>query len=429
MSQSAIVARELGKRFYRRGSRPNTLKDLVLSRFGRQGTTAFWGLRDVSFSITPGRTVGVVGPNGAGKSTLLRLLGGVGRPDSGTVETRGRIGALLDLGAGLEPELTGRENVFLGGIIAGMTRREVARRFDAIVQFAELEAFIDSPLRTYSTGMQMRLAFAVAAHIDPQILLIDEVLAVGDIAFQRKCLERIAQFKQQGCTIVLVSHEPGQISSLCDEVIWLRGGQVAAHGPTTQVLDAYIASMATVTRDLTPQSIADVKLASGAMLRIGENRFGSQEIQIVDVQLLNTLGAPTRAISGSAGLMVEVAFRARQPIESPIVGVSINRADGTVCFDTSTADADLRLPSVQSEGCIRLHIERLDLVGGTYYVNVGLYERNWAHAYDYHWQSYPLEVIAPPGGKGSLYPPHRWDLQPAHTPAAGDLRVDLIATE
>ncbi|NJM07718.1 ABC transporter ATP-binding protein [Candidatus Gracilibacteria bacterium] len=360
---------------------------------------------------------------------MLRLVGGVGRPDRGSVVTQGRIGALLDLGAGLEPELTGRENIYIGGIIAGMTRAEVAQRFDAIVQFAELEAFIDSPLRTYSTGMQMRLAFAVAAHIDPQILLIDEVLAVGDLAFQRKCLERIAQFKQQGCTILLVSHDPGQIRGLCDEVIWLRGGKVAAHGPTMQVLDAYVASMESATRSVTPQDDTEIKATNGARLRIGENRFGSQDIQIIDVQLLNATGTATHTIAGGAGLTIEITYRALHTVDTPIVGVSISRADGSICFDTSTAEADLRLPMLQNEGCIRLHIDRLDLVGGEYYVNVGFYERNWAYAYDYHWHVYPLEMLAPSGGKGSFYPPHRWDFRSRSTTTAREGRSNLIGTE
>jgi lipopolysaccharide transport system ATP-binding protein len=427
MAAPAIEVRNLGKRFYRQNARATTLKDFVLNRFGKHGATAFWGLRDVTFSIAPGRTVGVVGPNGAGKSTLLRLIGGVGRPDLGTVQTHGRIGALLDLGAGLEPELTGSENVYIGGIIAGMTRAEVTRRFDDIVRFAELEAFIDSPLRTYSTGMQMRLAFAVAAHIDPQILLIDEVLAVGDIAFQRKCLERIAQFKQQGCTILLVSHEPGQINSLCDEVIWLRGGQVVAHGPTEQVVEAYVASMEATTRDLTPQSTAEVTLPSGVTLRMGENRFGSQDMQIVGVRLLNTRGAATHTIGGGEALTVAIDYRASHPIERPICGVSISRNDGTICFDTSTDGVDLPLMSTQRAGTIQLHIERLDLVGGTYFVNVGLYEHSWAYAYDYHWHGYPLEVQAPRVEKALLYPPHRWNLQADDS--ATIVQAALIGTE
>src|SRR5438132_13144083 len=215
---NAIIVQNLSKQFRRYHSdRPWTLQEAFLQGLRRMKPAEyFWALHEVSFSIAYGRMVGVIGPNGAGKSTLLRLIGGVGRPDKGTIRVHGQIGALLDLGTGFHPELTGRENVFVSGVIAGLTRREVAQRFDSIVAFAELQQSIDSPLRTYSSGMQMRLAFAVAIHTEPEILLIDEVLAVGDLAFQRKCLQRIAQFKAEGCTILLVSHDATLIQQLCD---------------------------------------------------------------------------------------------------------------------------------------------------------------------------------------------------------------------
>jgi lipopolysaccharide transport system ATP-binding protein len=186
---------------------------------------------------------GVIGANGAGKSTLLRLVGGVGRPDEGRIEVRGRLGALLDLGAGFHTELTGRENVYISGVISGLTRAEIRRQFDSIIDFAELDDFVDSPLRTYSSGMIMRLAFAVAAHIEPEILLIDEVLSVGDLAFQEKCLRRIAGFKAQGCTILLVSHNLAEVQRLCDEVLWLSAGELVAHGSAAAVTADYANAM------------------------------------------------------------------------------------------------------------------------------------------------------------------------------------------
>lgn len=199
----------------------------------------FWALRHITFAAPAGHTIGLIGDNGAGKTTLLRLIGGVGKPDEGVISIKGRIGALLDLSAGFHPELTGRENVFIGGVIGGLTRRQVEKRFDDIVAFAEFEEFIDSPLRTYSNGMKMRLAFAVATHIEPDILLIDEVLAVGDRAFQQKCLDRIKQFKNEGCTILLVSHEMALIEKLCDEVILLKSGRIASRGPAGDVVRQY----------------------------------------------------------------------------------------------------------------------------------------------------------------------------------------------
>ena len=202
----------------------------------------FWALRDVSFTLARGRMLGVVGHNGAGKSTLLRIIGGVVRPSQGTVQTDGRISS-LSLGTGFHRDLTGRENIFVSGIIAGLARREVKEQYESIVAFSELQGFVDSPLRTYSSGMQMRLAFAVAVHVEPEILLIDEVLSVGDLSFQRKCIERITQFKARGCTMVVVAHEATTIRELCDEALWLRSGQLAAHGPVDVVLEQYVDEM------------------------------------------------------------------------------------------------------------------------------------------------------------------------------------------
>ncbi len=409
--QDAIVVDGLSKRFRRHGTQPaRTLKDLLLGRNMRR-SEYFWGLRDVSFSVAQGRTVGFIGPNGAGKSTLMRLVGGVGLPNSGKVRTVGRIGALLDLGSGLHHDLTGRENIFVGGIIAGMTRAEVARRFDAIVDFAELEAFIDSPLRTYSTGMQMRLAFAVAAHIDPQILLIDEVLAVGDLAFKQKCLERIKKFKAQGCTIVLVSHESSQVRQLCDEVIWLRNGTVNAHGPTELVLNQYITEMQDETRRRTPTQAPTMRLPMGTELRLNQNRFGSLETQIEAVQLLSRRGYEVIEIDSGDALQVVIAYNALQAVEAPIASVSISRPDGSICYDTNTAMAGQTLPTGAGPGQTVLQIERLDLAGGEYFVNVGLHERNWAYTYDYHWHTYPLRIVGGPGGEGVLCPPQQWSLE------------------
>ncbi len=238
---SAVVVQNLGKQFQRyRSDRPVTLQEAFMRGLHRmRPLDRFWALRDVSFSVAPGRAVGIIGRNGAGKSTLLRLIGGVGRPDAGRVEIYGRVGALLDLGVGFHHDLTGRENIFISGVISGLTRREVARRFDSIVAFSELEEFIDSPLRTYSSGMQLRLAFAVATHTDAEILLIDEVLAVGDLEFQSKCLKRIAQFRADGCTIALISHDLAQIRQFCDEALWFEAGRLVGRGSPDAVIDQY----------------------------------------------------------------------------------------------------------------------------------------------------------------------------------------------
>jgi lipopolysaccharide transport system ATP-binding protein len=408
----AIVVRNLSKSFRRyHADRPRTLKEALLHGLRRvRPTDRFLALRDVSFSLAPGRMLGVIGPNGAGKSTLLRLIGGVGRPDEGEITIHGRIGALLDLGAGFHPDLTGRENVFVNGVIAGLTRHQVARRLDSIVAFAELEEFIDHPLRTYSTGMQMRLGFAVAVHTDPEVLLIDEILAVGDLAFQRKCLERIARFKAEGCAIVLVSHDASSIQQLCDEALWLRRGQLVACGPTDVVVGQYVAEMSAETSRRTPATQVVARTPAGMELRLNENRFGSMEMEIVAVHLLGPGDLPVTQLDSGDPLRVEIEYLAPEPIQAPIFGVTISREDGFVCYDTSTDAAGVRLPTVHGPGQIIFHVERLDLIGEKYYVDVGVYEREWTYAYDYHWHVYPLLVRSSGGEKGILRPPHRWEM-------------------
>jgi lipopolysaccharide transport system ATP-binding protein len=236
-----IVVDGLSKRFRRwHPNQAMTMQEVVQRGFRWRRRDYFWALANVSFRVNSGRMVGIMGFNGAGKSTLLRLVAGVGDPTSGKVEVRGRVGAILDLGVGFHPELTGRENVFVSGVSSGLTRREVAARFDSIVGFAELEGFLDFPLRTYSTGMHLRLAFAVASHIEPEVLLIDEVLAVGDLAFQRKCMDRLASFKTNGCTGLIVSHGPEAVLALCDDVIWLDHGRIVAFGPAQDVVAQYV---------------------------------------------------------------------------------------------------------------------------------------------------------------------------------------------
>ncbi len=415
MSEDAILVEGLSKKFYRYHSgRPWTFQEMFLRGADwRRKRHEFWALQNISFRLAPGRTAGVIGRNGAGKSTLLRLVGGVGKADRGRIETRGRIGALIDLGAGFHPDLSGRENVFINGVISGLTRKEVAKNFDSIVAFAELEEFIDSPLRIYSTGMQMRLAFAIAAHIQPAILLIDEILAVGDYAFQNKCLERITQFKAQGCTILLVSHNTDLVRRFCDEVLWLEAGALKAYGEAEQVVGQYLAEMGARTRHLTPETSSVQTASTGAELKLNENRFGSLEIEIEAVNLYNMTGEAIQELESGKGLRIEIVYNAPQPIAAPIFGVTITRSDGLVCWESSTQSALLPVSQLHGKGKVILHLDRLDLIEGQYFVDVGIYQHEWEYAYDYHWHVYLLSIHSAQGQKGILSPPHHWEFMVA----------------
>jgi lipopolysaccharide transport system ATP-binding protein len=372
----------------------------------------FWALRHLSFQLPRGAMLGVVGANGAGKSTLLHLLGRVMQPNEGMVQIGGRMGALFDLSTGFHPELTGRENVMVSGVIAGLTRREVLNRFDEMVQFAELESAIDQPMRTYSTGMQMRLGFAVATFTDPDILLVDEALAVGDLAFRNKCLARITEFRKRGVTIVLVSHDTALVQDFCDEVLWLRGGEQAAYGQAGAVITSYVNAMKSETRERTPRNVAPRQTANGIELRANENRWGSFEMEITSVKLRDDAGDITQVIDSGHSVHVEISFHAPSPVAAPIFGVTIRRKDsGTVVLDTSTEAAGLTLETVHGRGQIDLVIQRLDLEGGSYWVDVGVYRGDWSYAYDYHWNVYEMRVHSAYEGKGVLRPPLCWQLR------------------
>jgi lipopolysaccharide transport system ATP-binding protein len=242
LMRDAIIVENLGKRYSRRNSnRPRTIHEAVTRGLrGLRPKEHFWALRELSFRVRRGSMLGVIGRNGAGKSTLLRMLGAVDIPNEGSVKTSGRVGALLTLGAGFHPDLTGRENVFISGVVHGLTRSEVQKRFDAIVEFSEIKDFIDDPVRIYSSGMQMRLRFAVAIHMEPEVLLIDEVLSVGDASFECKCRDRIDRFRSAGCTVVLISHGLDQVREMCDEAIWLESGRLAEQGAPNRVIDRYL---------------------------------------------------------------------------------------------------------------------------------------------------------------------------------------------
>lgn len=410
--QYAITVQELSKHFHRHHSdRPNTLKESFLQGFQRnKAANQFWALRNVSFNVAPGRMLGIIGRNGAGKSTLLRLISGLGRPTAGSIAVNGRVGALLELGAGFHPDLTGRENVIINGVVAGLTLEQVDQLMDKIVSFAELQRFMSDPLRTYSTGMQMRLAFSIAIHAAPKILLVDEVLAVGDMSFQRKCLERIADFKDKGGAIILVSHDPYQVRQLCDEVLWLRAGELVAHGEPEVVTGQYIAEMSAETRKRTPTTLPNLRTPTGNILQVNKNRFGSLEVEITGVCLLDADNHPVSDLKSGDSLKIEIEYSAAQPIYNPIFGVSISQNTGQVCFDVTSNAEQLTVPVIEGQGRVTLQIERLDLNRGSYYVDVGIYERNWEYAYDYHWHVYSLQLETHEHVKGILHPPYFWTI-------------------
>ncbi|ODP36477.1 ABC transporter ATP-binding protein [Sphingomonas turrisvirgatae] len=410
---SAIVVRGLGKTYRARDrGRPTSLKGRILSGYRAPKREPFWALRNISFSIPRGRAVGVIGLNGAGKSTLLRLIGGVGTPDEGSIKVNGRIGALLDIGAGLTEDLTGRENLFLLGVISGMLRSEIKAKFDDIVEFAELADFIEQPVRTYSTGMRMRLAFAVAVHMSPDVLLIDEALAVGDQAFQRKCLKRVSEIRETGCTIFLVSHDEAQIEALCDDVVLLDHGQLVAYGPLSETMAIYTASVDAKVAEVEARDARLPPKVVEAVLEAEVNRFGSGEMAIELVTLTDSEGNGTDTLVAGQGLNVSFRYDPRELDVAPIALIGIYGPDDTALFETHSDRAGLTLTPGGGPNAVTLEIARLDLAPGAYRLTLGLFAPDWHTVYDYHAEAYPLQIVAAneaaAPSKGFLNPPNAW---------------------
>jgi lipopolysaccharide transport system ATP-binding protein len=416
-----IEASNVTKTFRRhRPDRPHTFQEVLARGFkGIRSTERFWALRDVSFTVAPGRAVGIIGTNGSGKSTLLRLVGGVGKVDLGSVKVAGRIGALLDLGSGFHPDLTGRENAILNGVLNGLTRREVLRRLDDIVAFAEVEQFIDNPMRTYSSGMQMRLAFATAVHTNPDVLLTDEVLSVGDAAFQRKCLARIEQFKADGCSILLVSHDLTVVESLCDEALWLHAGRLMAHGSVPEVIRAYEAHLG---HSVEPAPVAEtntsIHVVPSSVPPVPAERRGaipgatqcvSADLTISSVGLTDIDGHPLEELRSGQPLRVVIDFQVPASMPASVFRVRVVREDGLVCYDLSTEESGINCSTRVGVGQVALVLDRVDLNTGRYCVDVWTYTRGETRRNERHLSAGSLVVVGDGAHEAVLNVPHRWE--------------------
>ena len=365
--------------------------DLLLGRPARQ---LFWALKDVSFSVASGSALGIIGENGAGKSTLLQLLAGILRPTAGALDVRGRVGALMELGAGFTPEFTGRENLRMAGAILGLPDRDLRRRLPEIIEFAELGEFIDLPVRTYSSGMYVRLAFSLATSVDPDILIIDEVLAVGDQYFQKKCVDRIQAFRRAGKTIVFCSHSLYFVKELCDQCLWLREGQVAAYGETPQVEDAYASY---VRRRLAPpEGATPIDSHPDSPAWITEVRLGGKD------------GEPKRHFVTGEAMEIRVCFLTAIPDLPVHVMVHIVRNDNVECFATSTHFSKTEPTRRGPRGAIALRFPALPLLSGTYQVSVGLLDEHGLHPHDLRWHYCEFAVNNPGRESGFCHIEHAW---------------------
>jgi ABC-type polysaccharide/polyol phosphate transport system ATPase subunit len=363
----------------------------------------------VSFQVPAGRTVGVIGRNGSGKSTLLKLLAGIGRPTSGQIDVRGRVSALIELGAGFHPEISGRENVYINGMMLGLTKREVASRFDDIVAFAELDDFIDAPVKTYSSGMYMRLGFSVAIHVDPDVLLVDEVLAVGDESFTHKCLDRFAELRRRRKTIVLVTHTLDLVTRLCDDALWLDGGRLRAQGDPKRVVDAYLLDVA-ARENHAPAAPLRPERSDGPpqdMTTAAEGRWGSREAEITAVDVRNSRGEPAQVFQSGDAVEIVLAVQAVKPVVDPVFGIAIYSADGVCCYGTNTHIEGARSGELSGTGRVVFTIPALDLGAGSYRLDVAVHREDGV-PYDYHRLLYSFRVTSPMKDVGLFRPKHAW---------------------
>ena len=365
MSDIAIQVEGVGKRFRLRSSGGRTLKSMVMDMIHAPGSERdLWALKDVNFTVERGSTLGLIGANGAGKSTLLSVLAGTMIPTEGKIKTTGVISSLLELGAGFHPDLTGRENVFLAGAIMGLTREQMTRRFDAIVNFADIGTFIDQPVKHYSSGMYVRLGFAVAVEVDPDILLVDEVLAVGDASFQRKCLRRMAEFREQNKTMLIISHDLGTIQSVSDQILFLDHGRVLGHGDPGKVVGQY----ETFWRN---QASAE-----------RSREWGTREVVLTGAEFSDESGDATTKFKWDHTLKVKLGYEVKTPVGASIFGFGISDEAGRLVHGSNTEIAAMSIPGLSGSGFVELEIPHLNLARGTYFFSFSVHSAD--HKVNYH---------------------------------------------
>jgi len=401
--KSAVTFEHVSKHFRIEPERPRSLQERFMRTLRRRPHQIedVWVLRDVSFSLPAGSSLGVVGQNGAGKSSLLKLCARVIDPTSGVVRTHGRVSALLELGVGFHPELTGRENVFLYGSLVGIPRTVMQQRFDAIVAFSEIERFIDMPVKVYSSGMYLRLAFAVAMYVEADVLLIDEVFAVGDASFQQKCIERIRAMQSNGVTTMFVSHNAEMVRQMCEQALWIEDGRMVAFEAADHVVTAYMEQLACARAQDNWQK--------------DTHHWGSREVEITHVEFLDHSGRALQRFRTGEAFTARLHYQAARRVEQPTFGVAIHRDDDTHVNGPNTKLDGYLIPSVEGVGVVDYHVAQLNLLPGAYEFSAVVYDRDARQALDHQHRLHPFWVDPNPAVTehyGTFYLPSTWRHQP-----------------
>ncbi len=386
MSDWAIRFHDVSKKFPRAGAQAQSVLELLLGmvRGKKEEKKAdLWALKGLTYEIKKGETVGFVGTNGSGKSTMLKLAARIMKPTSGLIEVAGRVSALLEMGAGFHNELTGRENVFLSGALMGLEQSQIEAVYDDVVAFSEVGDFIDIPVKHYSSGMYMRLAFSVAVHVKPDILFIDEILAVGDQSFQNKCFDRIHALKQSNMTIVIVSHDLRSMQNMCERLIWINQGEIVMSGEPRQVLSEYT----TFTRERDQKKILD-----GVKGLNEHSRWGSGEVKVTAVRLLDGEGKPGQNFRSNEPMTIELEYDATEAVDNPQFGLAIFRQDGIQVNSPNSFMAGLKIGTIHGRGCVQYRIDHLALLPSIYRLTISVHDKHGVHTYDYHDQAYTFQV-------------------------------------
>jgi ABC-type polysaccharide/polyol phosphate transport system ATPase subunit len=391
MKTPVIECCDVSKKFLLQRSGSRTLKAAMIGLFRRTPLREFWALRDVSFAVGEGETLGIIGANGAGKSTLLSILAGTLTPTSGTLRAQGRVSSLLELGAGFHPELTGRENVFLWGSIMGLSKGKMRDRFDRIVDFAELRDYIDQPVKHYSSGMYVRLGFAVAVEVDPDILLVDEVLSVGDLAFQKKCLQRMDEFRKRGKTMLIVSHDMQTIQAISNRILFLNAGRVMGHGAPESMVGQYESHLQAA--------------HAGTMSR----EWGTREALITQVTFTGADGQSKRDFKWDEPVHVSIGYKAPHRIVQPVFGFSIADQAGHPIYGNNTQNEAVSIPFIEGEGTIRLRFPRLPFPSGTFLFSASLHSADHKTHFHHVDNGFPIQIVAPFWFVG-CYLPIQWEI-------------------
>lgn len=410
--ENAIEVNNITKKFKVYLDKGRTLKERTLFS-GRRKYENREVLKGISFEVKKGEAVGLIGHNGCGKSTTLKMLTRIMYPDSGTIEMKGRVSSLIELGAGFHPDMSGRENIFINASIFGLTNKEIEERVEDIIEFSELRQFIDNPVRTYSSGMYMRLAFAVAINVDADILLIDEILAVGDVAFQAKCFNRLRQIKAEGTTIVIVSHAMSQLEQICDRNIWIHDGLIREEGKPADVDPKYMSFMSNNTLAVSSEEKNDKKDASENENSKEENtsddgsRWGSGEVHIDKVSVLDNNGKERNEFFNTESMRVKIDYTNKGNIEGAVVGIAIYRDDKVHMYGTNTLiDMSSELP-LKSKGTVVLDIDRMPVNAGNYSFDIA-FHRPDGFNYDFWKDVFALRINNAKTEVGEISISHSW---------------------